>query len=421
MSSKTIAFATLGCKVNQYETAVFRKASADGALRIVPFQSEADVYVVNTCSVTGKADAESRRLIRQAYRRNPSAEIYVTGCYSTRSADEIRRLPGVVAVVPNKEKDTLIQRVTGTVADGRVRGGILEERARSFLKVQDGCDNFCSYCIVPHVRGPSRSVPPDVLCKAARDAEAQGFREIVLTGIHIGFYGRELEGSPDLVGLLKRLLKETRRTRFRISSLEITEVGENLLDLLVREDRICRHLHLPLQSGSRTILERMKRNYDPATYINAVARIRRAVNDICIGADVIAGFPGESDQDFQATLSVIEKAGIDYLHAFSFSPRPGTPAQTMENHVEKRIINSRVNTLRSLSSSNFRNYKDGQVGRVRHAIIQSVEPDGSRIGITDNYIHLRIDGSTALPRSLVAVKITSRDTGKPAQTIQNSV
>lgn len=404
--TKTIAITTLGCKINQFESAAMTQALEQNGYAIVPFSESADIYVINSCTVTAKTDAESRRLIRRATRMNPKARVVVTGCYAQMSADELLKLPGVNLILGNSEKKEIVSFVQGlsdepqaVVSDIALErsgeGAPLEsfaEHTRAFLQVQNGCDARCAYCIVPFARGASRSV-------AVRDAldgmaafAAKGFREIVLTGIHLGAYGLDLSPPTDLLGLLAKAEEQALVQRLRVGSVEPTEVSPELIRFMAASGVVCPHLHLPLQSGSDSVLARMNRGYDTALFRRVVQSLVSAMPDICIGSDVIAGFPAESDEEFEETYRFIESLPLAYLHVFPFSQRPGTPAATMTPQVHSRVIKERAEKLRRLSEQKKCDYAAGFVGRELQVLVQKDE--GGRKGLSRNYLPVVIAGGS---------------------------
>ena len=339
-----IAFVTVGCRLNQFETDALRGRAQAAEAEIVPFESPADVYVINTCTITAEADADSRQLARRAIRRNPSALVVVTGCYAQAAPETVAAIPGVDLVLGNQEKGrlfTFLREVrkngapevrVGAIAglrrfDGDEYGpGIDPDRTRAFLKVQDGCDYACSFCIVPAVRGPNRSLPPGRILDEIARLHAGGFPEVVLTGIHLGTYGRELSPRTSLVELCRRIVALPESPRIRLSSLDPHEVTPELIELLATAGRFCRHLHLPLQSGDEGVLRRMRRGHTAAEFRSLVERLVGAVPGIAVTADVIVGFPGEDGHAFQATRDLLKSLPLAGLHVFGYSKRAGTEA-----------------------------------------------------------------------------------------------
>jgi threonylcarbamoyladenosine tRNA methylthiotransferase MtaB len=404
-----IAFTTFGCKINQYDTDAMRGAVARDGNTIVPFDADADVYVINTCSVTGKSDYQCRQAIRAAARRGEGARVIVTGCYAETRPDEIRNIPGVTHVLGNSAK-TEIARFCGPeqavpeqvpgVADRHAESG----RTRPVLKVQDGCDSRCSYCIVPRARGGSQSVAPAAVREMFERRVAAGAPEVVLSGIHIGRYGCDLEPRSSLGGLLRELTALRRNTRIRLSSIEPGELTPDIIALLGRG--ICRHVHIPLQSGDDHILRSMNRQYSAGEYGDLVRSLAENVPGIAIGADVMVGFPGEGEREFENTLRLIEGLPISYLHVFSYSPRPGTPAAAMDRQVPSSEKKKRNEALRTLGVKKNLEFRKGQRGSHSEVVVEEWSKDQGASGLTDNYISVAIpDASHELTGRTVTVVI----------------
>ena len=417
--TKTIAITTLGCKINQFESAAMTQALEQDGFSIVPFSGPADIYLINSCTVTAKTDAESRRLIRRATRLNPEARVVVTGCYAQMAGAELLATPGVNLILGNSEKRDIVgflremgDQPRAVVADITLQksgeSAPLEsfaEHTRAFLQVQNGCDARCAYCIVPFARGASRSVAPMEALDAMTSFTAKGFKEIVLTGIHLGGYGLDLNPPTDLLGLLQRAEGLAELNRLRIGSVEPTEVSPELISFLAGSKMVCPHLHLPLQSGSDGVLSRMNRGYSTALYRGVVQALVQAIPDICLGTDLIAGFPGETDQEFAETYRFIEELPLAYLHVFPFSPRPGTPAATMTPQLHSRVIKERAEALRLLSEQKKHAYAAGFVGRELRVLVQ--RDAGGRKGLSRNYLPVLIEGCDGLFNSEVRVLITA--------------
>lgn len=391
-----IAFYTLGCKVNQAETDAISDQFAQLGYVCVPFETEADVYVVNTCTVTHVADAKSRHILRQARRTNPDALVVATGCYASIVRDQ---LPvGEVLVVRNRDKDKLVPLVEQRLghSDAQVDlekpklQGFLPQcalsRARPNVKAQDGCDAACAYCIIPRARGRSRSVAPEKIVARVRQLVDQGHKEVVITGVDLGSYGEDDEGFPDLGGLLEMLLAATRLYRVRVSSVEPGDFKLRWLDLW-SGPRLCRHLHIPLQSGSDSVLARMRRRYDSSQFFKMIDACRRHIPGLAITTDVITGFPGETDSEFAAGLSFIEECEFDGLHVFPYSPRPGTAAAHLPNHVDDYVKKDRAATLRSLAESRKRAHIARKIGDQVEVVWES-DQDGIWRGMSDDNIRV---------------------------------
>ncbi|MEW6529567.1 MAG: tRNA (N(6)-L-threonylcarbamoyladenosine(37)-C(2))-methylthiotransferase MtaB [Thermodesulfobacteriota bacterium] len=416
-SRKRAAVYVLGCKVNQAEAAAMGRILEERGYVVDGTAGAPDLVLVNTCCVTSRAEAKSRRTINRLARQFPSARLVITGCLAEIDPSVVERLSQDRLVMGTFEKDHFQEFLEGETQPGqdetRTRAAHSVEfgdlgpaaipgRARAFLKVQDGCSQRCTYCIVPRARGPSRSLAEEKVIEHARSLEASGFVEIVLTGVHLGMYGRDLSSATSLERLLERLLQESSQARFRLSSMEPQEITDGLLALIAAQPRICRHFHIPLQSGDDAILRRMGRPYSASMIRNLVRRIYDTIPDACIGLDVMVGFPGEDDDSFLKTRALIEELNPSYLHVFPFSPRPGTPAASFKPRVPASIAQSRVDELRSLSATFRRAFYERFLGQTLEAVLES-EPD-TRSGFvkarTSNYIPVlvQLGASDDLPR-----------------------
>jgi threonylcarbamoyladenosine tRNA methylthiotransferase MtaB len=399
----TAALCTLGCKVNQCETAYLEERLRGAGYGIVPFSRRADLYCLNTCAVTARAAMESRQLIRRALRQNPEARVVVTGCYAQIASAEIARIPGVSLILGSTAKVALLEHLigSGSGATPAIRvgdpcaPGILQPlllsafagRTRAFLKIQDGCDARCAYCIVPHARGGSRSIAAAPVLEQVERFLAGGFQEIVLTGIHLGQWGHDLEPPRHLTSLIGDILERCPPPRLRLSSLEPGEITGELLDRMASEPRLCPHLHVPLQSGDAAILGKMNRTYHPLFYRDLVRDAVTRIPDLAVGADVLVGFPGETEACFLNTYRLLESLPLAYLHVFPFSPRPGTPAAVMKGRVPPPVIRTRSALLRALDLAKRLAFMGCFVGTVRPVLLEGRSAaDGGRLGFSDNYI-----------------------------------
>jgi threonylcarbamoyladenosine tRNA methylthiotransferase MtaB len=425
----TVALSTLGCKVNQYETASFQTGFAERGLSQVNFSQAADIYVINTCAVTAKAGAQSRQLIRKALRSNPAARFVVTGCYAQIAAKEIRKLVnGPVTIIGNNNKHQLVEKALTDLTnknddqlaiqdDIRSDKNICQlevrrfgDRTRAFLKVQDGCNNFCSYCIVPYARGRSRSQQPVAVVRQAEIFAREGYKEVVLTGIHVGDYGRDLTPAGNLLDLLPALVERTPEVRFRISSLEPTEITPELLRYMASTDNLMPHLHIPLQSGDNHILKKMNRRYTVEDFKKIVQQAQLLLPDIAIGVDVLVGFPGENEHAFANTLQLLEELEVAYLHVFPYSIRPGTVAADMAGQVTKKIKDVRVALLRELDHKKRITFYSRQLGTERRVLAEAVtKQPGQFKGFTENYIPVCFAGPSHLANQLVRVRLEHLD------------
>ena len=394
-----IAFTTLGCKINQYETDLLRRDLTSQGNTVVPFNEPADVYIINTCSVTAKSDTECRQVIRSATRRAQGAQVIVTGCYAETRPDEIKSIPGVDAVFGNSEKPKITQYVASRSNEvtehdrAFVPARAVKNRTRGFLKIQDGCNNFCSYCIVPFARGRSRSVDPRLLTLEFEKLVKSACLEIVLTGIHIGTYGVDLSERTSLTDLLASLTGMRGHSRIRLSSIEPREITDGIIRLIGQG--LCRHLHIPLQSGDDGILQSMKRNYTASFYRTLVEQIASAVPRVALGADVMVGYPGEGEKEFYNTLRLIENVPLTHLHVFSYSPRPGTAASEMTGHLPDAVKKERSEVLRRIGQEKNLVFRQKQRGTELTVVVEDkVDAEtGLLSGLSDNYIRVRIIGA----------------------------
>jgi len=417
-----IAFATVGCRLNQFETDALRgKAQAEGHA-IVPFDAAAELYVINTCTITAEADADSRRLARQAVRRYPSALVAVTGCYAQAAPEAVAAIPGVDLVLGNGEKPQLL----GYVQEARKYGGarvfvggaggrrqiddygpgIDSDRTRAFLKVQDGCNYHCSFCIVPDVRGGNRSQPPDRILEQIRRLHGAGFPEVVLTGIHLGTYGRDLTPPTSLSELCRRIAALEEAPRLRLSSLDPHEVKPDLIRLLAESPRFCRHLHLPLQSGDEQVLRRMRRGHTATQFRDLVERLVAEVPGIAVSGDVIVGFPGEDDRAFQETYDLLEALPMAGMHVFSYSRRPGTDAAGYADQVPRHVKAERSRVLRTLVARKGQAFRRRFLGEALEVVVLDRDgPDGLLEGLSDNYLRVWFAGNPALRGGMARVRV----------------
>lgn len=418
-----IAFATVGCRLNQFETDALRGKARAAAHEIVSFEADADVYVINTCTITADADADSRQLARRAVRRNPSALVVVTGCYAQAAPEAVAAIHGVDLVVGNREKAGLLAEVervrkngtphvlvsevgTASRMDGDEYGpGIDSDRTRAFLKVQDGCNYGCSFCIVPAVRGPNRSQQPAHILAAVRRLHAAGFPEVVLTGIHLGSYGRDLSPRTTLSALCGAIAALPEAPRVRLSSLDPHEVTPELIRLLSDSPRFCRHLHLPLQSGDEGVLRRMRRGHTAAEFRALVERLAAAAPMMAVTGDVIVGFPGEDAEAFRSTYELVEGLPLAGLHVFSYSRRPGTDAAGYADQVSKGVKIERSRALRGLAATKAQAFRQRVVGEVLDVVVLRQDGPADQLeGLSDNYLRVWFAGGSALQGAVVQVR-----------------
>ncbi|MEK6713326.1 MAG: tRNA (N(6)-L-threonylcarbamoyladenosine(37)-C(2))-methylthiotransferase MtaB [Nitrospirota bacterium] len=422
-----IAFSTLGCKINQFDTAVMQSSVTTGKdYSIVSFDDEADIYVINTCTVTGKSDSESRRIIRRTLRKNRNARVVVTGCYAQISPDEIAMIPGVSMVLGNNEKLTLKKylkdseevvtdidnniHVSDIFKTSSIQRPVISEfqaKTRAILRVQDGCDSRCSYCIVPFARGISRSLNPDDVIAQIKSLCSNGYKEVVLSGVHLGGYGRDLLPRLSLSDVIRMILSGTDIRRIRLSSIEPREVTNELIELIAEEERICNHFHMPLQSGDDYILNRMNRNYDAAFYEALICKIKDKIKDAGIGCDVMVGYPGEEERHFNNTYRLIEKLPITYLHVFAYSPRKGTAAYNINDTVKGDVKAHRSELIRNLGAEKNLAFKTAHIGKVVDVLVEDErdEVTGLLKGYTGNYLRVLINESVII-KNIIRVQIT---------------
>lgn len=422
---KQASLITLGCKVNSYDTAVIWEGLEKKGYRVSDRVERADVYVINTCTVTNSAGSQSRQLIRKVKKLNPQSLVVVTGCYAQVSPDEVAAVEGVDYVVGNQEKSRIFDIVEkdGPQGDSRVEVGNIFKakeidsklisgfngRVRAFLKVQDGCEAFCTYCIVPYARGRSRSQSLESVEEQVLALAGNGFSEIVLTGIHLGGYGLDLKEKTTLLSLLKRLDTLPVNTRFRISSVEPTEIDDEMLEFLVSSRKICRHLHVPLQSGDDATLKQMDRKYNTSFYRSKIEKIHRCWNGVSIGIDIMAGFPGEGKEAFLNSYNLIKDLPAAYLHVFPYSKRSGTPAAAMANHIDGGHIKERCALLRNLGSEKKNAFCRSNIGK-RLSVLAIGEKDGYLKALSDNYIEVMVNKDNVdLSRPFTAKVMELRD------------
>lgn len=414
----TVSFATLGCKTNQFESASMQESLQSAGYQVVPFDEGADLVIVNTCTVTNATDAQSRNLIRRARKLNGACRVVVTGCYAQVDPEALQELPGVSLVIGNEEKQRLLDYLTEdqettavVVSDIRQVEKVclpplttFSGRSRAFVQIQNGCDAFCSYCIIPYARGASRSATPDEILQQIDGLVAAGFQEIVLTGIHIGGYGADLDTPMSLNDLVRRIEFETGIRRLRLGSIEPTELTEELLETVASSQVICQHLHIPLQAGNDRVLQRMKRTYSTEFFGQLLERVRDSIPDAAICLDVITGFPGETEEEFESAYNFISRLPLTDLHVFPYSKRPGTPAAGYSDQVPGDVSKARAERLRHLAAEKHRSFAEGFIGEELEIVVESGEKEGLLKGVSRNYLDIRFSGEAALSGQCVMVK-----------------
>ena len=420
----TVSFRTFGCKLNQAETAMIVRDFKERGYTIVPPDKPADVFVINTCTVTERSDAKCRRAIQKVLRTNPDVTVIVVGCYSQVASNEIDQIQGVDYVFGNKEKFNIFEYFPGpgkllqtkhfiTPTKQLKRAvsqiGDYSGHTRAFLKIQDGCNYRCSYCIIPFSRGVSRSVPMEEVVDHAKILSEKGYQEIVLTGVHIGEYGKDMGKESLLPVLLQKLTELGGISRIRLSSLESEDITDRLLDTIEESEKICRHFHIPLQSGSDKILSAMNRRYTTKMFVEKIEKITDRFKNAGLGTDIIVGFPGETDSLFEETFSLVEKLPFTYLHVFPFSPRKGTRAYTMPNQIEPRIRIERAKKLRVLGAKKKENFVRRWSGKVVKVLLEGRNYKGWMKGVTSEYLRVEVPYKASLENQLVDVEIETSE------------
>ena len=426
MKMATVAFHTLGCKVNHYETeAIWQLFQAEGYER-TDFESAADVYVINTCTVTNTGDKKSRQVIRRAIRKNPDAVIAVTGCYAQTSPAEIMAIPGVDIVVGTQDRTKMLGYIeqfkterqpingVGNIMKTRVYEELdvpaFTDRTRASLKIQEGCNNFCTFCIIPWARGLMRSRDPKEVIRQAQQLVDAGYKEIVLTGIHTGGYGEDMK-DYNLAMLLTDLEEQVLGLkRIRISSIEASQITDEVIDVLTKSKKVVPHLHIPIQSGSDTVLKRMRRKYRMDFFADRLRKLHKALPGLAVTSDVIVGFPGETEEEFMETYNFILEHKFSELHVFPYSKRTGTPAARMEDQVDEEVKNERVHRLINLSDQLAKEYASNYEGEIVEVIPEErfkEQPEsGLYEGYTDNYLKVVFPASEDMVGKIVKVKVT---------------
>lgn len=415
-----VAFTTLGCKVNQFETEVMEGLFKEKKYEIVNFEEVADVYVINTCSVTHLGEKKSRQLIRRAIKNNNKAIVAVVGCYSQVAADEIAKIEGVSLIVGTKERKnivTLVETVLKEHQPLQVVEDVMDyhefedipllnnpDRTRAFLKIQDGCSNFCTYCIIPYTRGPLKSRKLDSILSEAEKLLESGFKEIVLTGIHLGAYGKDLADEIALVDVVKALLDNEKLTRLRLGSLESIELDQEILEIMNQDQRLCRQLHLPLQSGSDKILKKMNRNYTTGEFKALVDNIYAKVPGIAITTDVIVGFPGENSTDFNEAVEFIKNMNFSKIHIFPYSKRKNTPAANYAEQVSEDEKKKRSVYLKEISDMANAKYRNKMLNTTVEILVENITPDYAE-GLASNYVKVYCENNNFQKDNFYKLKI----------------
>jgi threonylcarbamoyladenosine tRNA methylthiotransferase MtaB len=416
---------TLGCKVNQAESEAIAQELLDTEWSASNDCDNADVCVVNTCTVTQKASMQSRQAIRKAIRTNPNARIIVTGCYAQTAPQEIKKIDGIDCVVGHDKKQTISRmiRTNGNETSGNLVSSFHDSRknrqfqlgpaatsttrTRPFLKIQDGCDAFCTYCIVPYARGHSRSMPLDTVLQSIEQLTRAGFHEVVLTGIHLGAYGHDLVPATNLAELMTHIEDRKSISRVRISSIEPFEFTDEVIQRVAESDIFCKHFHIPLQSGDAGILKKMGRPYSPQDFSGLISSIHSRIPDAAIGVDALIGFPGEREEAFDNTYRLIANLPVSYLHVFPFSSRPGTAADKFANKLKPQVIKNRCRRIRALGHQKRLKFYSSFLGKSLPVLIEAKRDSSTRSlkGISSNYLPVLVDGDDDLQNKIVEVKI----------------
>ncbi len=422
----TVAFHTLGCKVNHYETEAIWQLFKEAGYERTEYERVADVYVINTCTVTNTGDKKSRQVIRRAIRKNPDGVICVTGCYAQTSPAEIMAIPGVDIVVGTQDRVKMLEYIEQFKKERQPINGVrnimktrvyeeldvpsFTDRTRASLKIQEGCNNFCTFCIIPWARGLMRSRDPKEVVTQARQLVEAGYKEIVLTGIHTGGYGEDLK-DYNLAMLLRDLDEQVEGLkRIRISSIEASQISDEVIEVLKKSNKVVRHLHIPIQSGSDTVLKRMRRKYTMEFFAERLDRLKEALPGLAITSDVIVGFPGETEEEFMETYNFIKKYKFSELHVFPYSKRTGTPAARMEDQIDEEVKNNRVHRLIELSNQLAKEYASQFENEVLEVIpeerFKDVANEDLYVGYTDNYLKVILPANEEMVGKIVKVKIT---------------
>lgn len=420
---KTVSFITLGCKVNQYDSDAMRTLFIQNGYKVTESDAPADVYVVNTCSVTSIGDRKSRQMVRRIRRENPSAVIAVAGCYAQLAPEVFEEMGNVDVIVGMQNRSRIVEYVEQSARSNAVLNEVRdvmavkdfenltvdaegEVKTRAFIKVQEGCDNYCTFCIIPYARGRLKSRKQKDAIEEIKHLVDRGYREVVLTGIHLGNYGKDLHDGTSLSSLVNELLKIPDLLRIRLGSIESVELSEELIHLMNSEPRVCRHLHLPIQSGSDDVLRAMNRHYRLTEYKNLIADLRKRIPDLALTTDLIVGFPGETEENFRETLATLEELKFSAIHIFPYSQRIGTPAATYPDQVLPEIKKERVHRVQELEKKLSEAYRRRFLGKSVRVLLEE-EKDGCFEGLSDEYIRVYLKGEGIERGKIYSVKINS--------------
>lgn len=419
---KTVSIFTLGCKVNQYETEAMKEAFQSAGYEVQPFEESSDVYVINTCTVTHMSDRKSRQMIRRTKKINPEAIVVVVGCYAQAAKEEIEAIEEVDLILGTNGRINIVEiveeykqnRVPMNFVDDimaihefeELEINNMNERTRAYLKIQEGCNNYCSYCIIPYVRGNIRSRKPENIIAEVSRLAKEGFKEIVLTGIHVASYGKDLK-DINLVGIIKQVHSVEGIERIRLSSIEPVVITKEFVGEITRLDKVCHHFHLSLQSGSDTVLKRMKRKYTAGAYKEAVTTLREHLPEVTFTTDIIVGFPGETTEEFNETVRFVEEIGFSHIHVFPYSARKGTPAATMENQVSPQTKDKRVKALTQVVKTLQNNVLKEYLGKTLYVLIEHNHGEDLYEGYTNNYLKVQTRSAKDCTNQIIKVHIIS--------------
>lgn len=417
--NKKIAFITLGCKVNLYDTEAMAELFTEKGYEVVDFEEYADVYLINTCTVTNLGDKKSRQMIRRAKRINPNSVVVATGCYAQVASEEVAKIEGINIVIGTKNRSEIVETVENYVAENGVVNNVsdimgekefeplqisrLTNRTRAYIKIQEGCNRYCTYCIIPYARGPIRSRKPEEVIEEVKKLAENGFKEVVLTGIHVASYGLDL-GDITLADIIEKVHSVDGIERIRFSSMEPLAIDDDFVSRMAKLPKVCDHYHLSLQSGCNRTLKRMNRKYNAEQYAEACERLRNAFPNVAITTDIIVGFPDETEEDFKESLAFAEKMKLDKIHTFPYSPKRGTPAAKMKNQISGDVKSQRSKEMIALSDKMNIDFLNNNIGKTVPVLFEDME-NGFWQGHTTNYIKVLVKSDENLNNKIVNVKL----------------
>lgn len=417
--NKKIAFITLGCKVNLYDTEAMAEFFTEKGYEVVDFEEYADVYLINTCTVTNLGDKKSRQMIRRAKRINPNSVVVATGCYAQVASEEVAKIEGINIVIGTKNRSEIVETVENYVAENGVVNNVsdimgekefeplqisrLTNRTRAYIKIQEGCNRYCTYCIIPYARGPIRSRKPEEVIEEVKKLAENGFKEVVLTGIHVASYGLDL-GNITLADIIEKVHSVNGIERIRFSSMEPLAIDDDFVARMAKLPKVCDHYHLSLQSGCNRTLKRMNRKYNAEQYAEACERLRNAFPNVAITTDIIVGFPDETEEDFKESLAFAEKMKLDKIHTFPYSPKKGTPAAKMKNQISGDVKSQRSKEMIALSDKMNIDFLNNNIGKTVPVLFEDME-NGFWQGHTTNYIKVLVKSDENLNNKIVDIKL----------------